>query len=93
VKRIIALPGDTWEERDGVVHVNGRMLREPYVAEWGRDGETNARRVIPDGQYFVQGDNRVNSCDSRVFGLVPRENLIGPVFAIYRPPGRIHASP
>jgi signal peptidase I len=93
VKRIIALPGDTWEERDGVVYVNGRMLREPYVAAWARDGETNGRRVIPDGQYFVQGDNRVNSCDSRVFGAVPRGNFIGPVFAIYWPPARVHASP
>jgi len=44
---------------------------------------------VPDGQYLMLGDNRASSCDSRRWGTVPRKNLIGPVFAIYWPPGRI----
>jgi signal peptidase I len=91
VKRIVALPGETWQQRDGVVYVNGRRLSEPEIPAWARGLETSAPRRVPDGQYFVQGDNRSNSCDSRVFGTVPRGNMIGPVFAIYWPPSRAGA--
>jgi signal peptidase I len=88
VKRIVALPGETWQQRDGVVYVDGRRLAEPQVPAWAREVETSAPRRVPEGHYFVQGDYRSNSCDSRVFGTVPRGNLIGPVFAIYWPPNR-----
>lgn len=54
-----------------------------------RDGNTYALRKIPDDQYFVIGDNRADSCDSRHFGSVPRSHLVGPVVAILFPPGRI----
>jgi signal peptidase I len=89
VKRIIGLPGETWEMRNGVVYINGRRLREPYVHRDRRDLDTSAPEKIPPSSYFVMGDNRAQSCDSRVWGALPRENLIGKVFAVYWPPRRI----
>lgn len=89
VKRLIALPGETWEERDGVVYINGKELDEPYVQAANRGRRTLPPRKIPAGEYFFMGDNRVGSCDSRDWGTVPRANLIGGVFAVYWPPNRI----
>ena len=89
VKRLVALPGETWEERDGVVFINGKRLVEPYVRGGRRDQNTHGPRRIPDGRYFFMGDNRVQSCDSREWGAVPRENIIGEVFFVYWPPMRI----
>ena len=89
VKRLIALPGETWEERSGVVYINGRRLDEPYVADRQRDTDSYPPRRIPPDRYFFMGDNRRQSCDSRVWGDVPRKNLIGKVFATYWPPNRI----
>jgi signal peptidase I len=88
VKRLVGLPGETIEGRGGAVYVDGEPLAEPYVAgdDAGRDFEPV---TIPEGQYFMMGDNRGSSCDSRDWGPVPRENLIGPVFALYWPPQRI----
>jgi signal peptidase I len=88
VKRIIGLPGDTVEERDGRVFVNDKRLDEPYVSANERDTTTD-KWVVGSGTYFMMGDNRASSCDSRSWGSVPRENLIGPVFAVYWPPQRI----
>ena len=89
VKRLIGLPGDRWEQRDGVVYINGRPLDEPYIPPDRRGEETSRPRTIPADRYFMMGDNRISSCDSRRWGTVPRENLIGPVFAVYWPPQRI----
>jgi signal peptidase I len=89
VKRLIGLPGETWEERNGYVFINGKRLDEPYVRDTRRDVETHPRLKIPPGQYFFMGDNRASSCDSRRWGTVPRKDLIGEVFAVYWPPQRI----
>ena len=89
VKRIIALPGETWEQRNGAVFINGQRLREPYLSPDRRDFATHPRRPIAPGHFFVMGDNRTQSCDSRAWGAVPRANLIGKVFATYWPPNRI----
>ena len=89
VKRIIGLPGETIEQRNGAVFVNGRQLREPYVSRDRNDFRTTPKERIPPGHYFMMGDNRRQSCDSREWGPVPRDNLIGKVFATYWPPKRI----
>ena len=89
VKRLIALPGETWEERNGFVYINGKRLVEPYVKSDRRDDSTYPKRRIPEGKYFFMGDNRSQSCDSREWGTVPRKNLVGEVFFVYWPPMRI----
>ena len=98
VKRLIGLPGEVWEERRGFVYINGTKLDEPYINPDRRDDRTlglsdlpprGTYTRIPDGHYLMMGDNRKSSCDSRAWGLVPRKNLIGSVFATYWPPSRI----
>jgi len=86
VKRLIGLPGDTVTERNGFISIDGKPLRESYVAF--RDHLSGTWRV-PAGQYFFMGDDRIHSCDSRVWGSVPRHDLIGPVLLTYWPPDRI----
>ena len=93
VKRIIGLPGETVQMRlrNGLayVYIDGRRLDEPYIQKSRRDvGPAKSYRV-PLGDYFVMGDNRSQSCDSRVWGPVPRQNVIGKVFMTYWPPQRI----
>jgi signal peptidase I len=89
VKRVIGLPGDTWEEKQGYVYINGKRLDEPYIKPDRRDFMTKPQVKIDPRQYFMMGDNRVSSCDSRVWGTVPRKNIIGKVFAVYWPPLRV----
>jgi signal peptidase I len=89
VKRIIGLPGETVRERDGRISIDGKLLREPYVKPPNRDFDTDGPWRVPKDSYFMMGDNRPQSCDSRRWGSVPRDNLIGPVFAVYWPPNRI----
>ena len=90
VKRLIGLPGETVSERDGIVYINGIELKEPYIAADRRDHEPpRSWAKIPKGYYFFMGDNRSQSCDSRVWGPVPRKNLIGEVFFVYWPPNRL----
>jgi signal peptidase I len=89
VKRLIGLPGDTWEERDGWVYINGRKLVEPYIEPGRRDADSWKPRQIQAGHYFFMGDNRQWSCDSRKWGTVPRADIIGEVVATYWPPRRL----
>jgi signal peptidase I len=89
VKRVIGLPGETWEERNGTVYINGKPLKEPYIKSDRRDFQTHSAVHIGQHQYFMMGDNRQSSCDSRVWGTVPRKNIIGEVFMTYWPPNRI----
>jgi signal peptidase I len=90
VKRLIALPGETWQEKSGYIYINSKKLIEPYVKPDRRDtGTSYPPKKIPQGMYFMMGDNRSQSCDSREWGPVPRGNLIGEVFAVYWPPNRI----
>jgi signal peptidase I len=89
VKRLIGLPGDRWREQNGFIYINGEKLDEPYIEPERRDTDTIPEKTIAEGEYLMLGDNRSSSCDSRRWGTVPRDNLIGPVFAIYWPPGRI----
>ena len=88
VKRLIGLPGETVREKGGKISIDGKRLVEPYIEPDRRDSESGTWKV-PEGQYFFMGDNRLQSCDSREWGSVPRANLIGKVFSIYWPPNRI----
>jgi signal peptidase I len=92
VKRLIGLPGETWREIDGRVYIDGKKLNEPYIEETRRDSSTLGPIRIPPGRYFMMGDNRNGSCDSRKWGTVPRGDLIGKVIATYWPPLRIRIS-
>jgi signal peptidase I len=93
VKRIIGLPGEqvSIRRRRGAafVYIDGRRLDEPYIENDRRDIGPKMTFRVPEGQYFVMGDNRNQSCDSRVFGSVPRDNLVGPVAALYWPLDRL----
>jgi signal peptidase I len=88
VKRIVGMPGETIEDRDGFLYANGKRLAEPYAHD--RDATHSGKRwTLREDQYLMVGDNRANSCDGRVWGPVARDSLIGPVFATYWPPNRI----
>jgi signal peptidase I len=89
VKRLIVLPGETWRMENGIVFINGRRLVEPYIEPGRRGIDGHASRTVSADEFVMMGDNRNSSCDSRTWGPVPRENLIGKVFAVYWPPPRI----
>jgi signal peptidase I len=88
VKRIVGLPGELVSERNGAIYVNGDRLVESYVDPALRGNETARWPRVASGHYFVLGDNRIHSCDSRTWGTVPRSDLIGPVMLTYWPPNR-----
>ncbi|MGQ9626477.1 MAG: signal peptidase I [Anaerolineae bacterium] len=83
IKRVIGLPGDTVEIKNGRVYIDGRPLEEPYLNQ-PTPGEM-AARVVPPLKVFVLGDNRSFSNDSRTFGMVPFENIVGRAWFSYWP--------
>ena len=93
VKRIVGLPGERVAIRlrrgAAFVYIDGKRLEEPYIENDRRDIGPEDTYRVPAGSYFVMGDNRSQSCDSRVWGSVPEGNLIGKVFTTYWPPQRI----
>jgi signal peptidase I len=85
IKRVIALPGDTLSIDHGHVYVNGNLLHEPYVPPEYRDNRSQAEMVIPADHYFMMGDHRSISSDSRDFGPVDRSLIYGKAVFVYWP--------
>ncbi|MFW5713843.1 MAG: signal peptidase I [Brevefilum sp.] len=82
IKRIVGLPGDLVMVSEGTVTVNNEPLYEPYIAD---SPNYNGEWVVPEGQYFVLGDNRNNSSDSHLWGFVPHEDIVGKALLVYWP--------
>ncbi|HKV06175.1 MAG TPA: signal peptidase I [Candidatus Acidoferrales bacterium] len=85
IKRVVGLPGESIEIRAGHVYVNGQELLDQYVPSSYLDGSTFAPRRIPQDEFFVMGDHRDSSNDSRVFGPVPRHYIYGKAVFAYWP--------
>jgi signal peptidase I len=84
IKRVIGLPGETVEIRDGHVYVDGNLLAEPFTDQSTHPGR-NSKVIVPPLHIYVMGDNRDRSNDSRSFGPVPIDNLIGRAWLSYWP--------
>lgn len=84
VKRVIGLPGDTVEITGGKVYVNGHALLEPYIS--APPAYQMPKEIVPPNDYFVLGDNRNNSSDSHVWGMLPGNDVVGKAFISYWPP-------
>jgi signal peptidase I len=79
IKRVIGLPGETVESRDGHILINGQVLNEPYLGPDVLTGPVEKTTIPPD-HYWVMGDNRPNSRDSRFFGTIPKSLIVGRAF-------------
>jgi signal peptidase I len=102
LKRVVGVPGDTIALRDGRLYVNGHLAAQDFVRRAGSAFEPTLPGpdpsapcslhepfVVPAGQYFVMGDNRTDSDDSRYWGMVLRAQILGKAFAVYWPPGHL----
>jgi signal peptidase I len=76
---VVAVGGDTLEARDGQVYVNDERIEEPYLVD-GTPTDNLPRQLIPEGFVFVMGDNRTNSQDSRFFGPIDEDTIVGRAF-------------
>jgi signal peptidase I len=83
IKRIVGLPGDNLRIMDGKVYINDQLLVEPYIVSPTHQG---GEWIVEENSLFVMGDNRNNSSDSRSWGFVPLENVIGKAEVVYWPP-------
>lgn len=93
IKRVIGVPGDSVEVREGTVIVNGDAISEPYVPEAYRDRISYPRKLVPPDHFFVLGDHRSSSNDSRMWGFVDRSGIYGKAVFVYWPlarMGRVH---
>ena len=95
VKRVIAIPGDVVDIQNGTVYINGKPTEEPYVKNHDRYTLRRSNLfpevpfTVPEGKYFMLGDNRSNSQDSRYWGFADISDMRGPVFLRYWPLNRI----
>ncbi|MEA3406832.1 MAG: signal peptidase I [Chloroflexota bacterium] len=91
IKRVIGVPGETLEIHDGQVYIDGQVIDEPYLDQptWGTFGPI----LVPEGHVFVMGDNRRASNDSRAFGVVAFEDIIGRAWVRYWPLSEIGTVP
>jgi signal peptidase I len=89
IKRVVGLPGDTIEIRSGTVYVNGAAVKEDYLAPAYRDDESYRSILIPKGYYYVLGDHRNSSNDSRSWGEVPEKYIYGKAFLRFWPLSKI----
>lgn len=93
IKRVIGLPGDTVEVRDDRLYINGKEVPEPYLEEYRRKTqqaglvltEDFGPQQVPEGSYFVMGDNRRNSQDSRMIGAIPKDQIVGRADVVFWP--------
>lgn len=90
IKRVIGLPGDHIEIKNGLVFVNGIQLNEPYI---NGPGLYSDERTLGPNEYYVLGDNRQNSSDSHTWGVLPAQNIIGKAWISYWPLDRIGLVP
>ena len=89
IKRVIGLPGDKIEIDHGTVIIDGKPLAETYVPEEYRDTVSLLSETVPEGEYFVLGDHRSSSNDSRSWGMVPRHDIYGKAVFVYWPLDKI----
>ncbi len=94
IKRLIALPGDTVEIKSGTIYINDKPMLEPvfnqrYYYNRGDYGQEKQKIIVPEDSYYVLGDNSASSQDSRYWGFVPANNMLGKALVIYWPPKRI----
>jgi len=89
IKRVVGIPGDDVEIRYGSVYINGEKIQEPYLRPEFRDRESFGKVIVPQNQYFVLGDHRSSSNDSRNWGFVPSELIYGKAIFSYWPISRL----